>query len=539
MTYDDLERLKKSVLRKYPIQGNLAFKGIKFEITTSISTAAVAAERDEKGKLKVTKLLINPDFFDRMTYGQRVFVLAHEMCHIALKHFARSEEKPEKDIQRKYLEYCEIEEDENKRKLMKAKLTSKYQRIWNIATDACINAFLKKDGLSFPYGIKDPETGEEMKFVDMKEGMSLRAEKIYDYLVKKDDEKEEEEKKREEEAKESDKQGNGDPTDSNGSSSKNNDKDSDGEKKPGSVSIDDVDIDDYKGIDSHDEWQGSKDKDKDSDKESESKDNDSSSDSNDSKENENNSSGDEEIDDEEVFNNELESRNKKDGDGKPSLSEALEKVRKGLGLDDLNIPKKPVLSWKRLLVGALDKEEDVWGYRRASTYAPNARMEERIYDTLPQIEIVLDTSGSISSELLKGFLLQLIPLFDIVYDEKPKINVGCFSDKFYGFNEIRSKKEIADLKILGRGGTNYEAAASAFTKDPGHKITKIVFTDGAAGVNPQTDTDDVIWVVFGNDMTFKPKGGRIIKVNEDEYKDMISTGSKLIESNEQVKSKHI
>lgn len=535
MTYDDLERLKKSVLRKYPIQGNLAFKGIKFELTKKVDTAAVSAVRDKNGKLKVNKLLINPDFFERLTYGQRVFVLAHEMCHIALKHFARSEKKPEKDIEKKYLEYCEIEQDEAKRKAMKMKLTIKYQRIWNVATDACINAFLKKDGLSFPYGVVDPKTGEEMKFIDMKEGMSLRAEKIYDYLVSKD---EEDEKKKEEDKSNSGTSGNGGS--SNSSSTNNNDKDRKNDENQGNVDIDDVDIDDYQGIDSHDSWRG---EDEDNEKEVNESSDEKTKDEEESKEDSNGTDeatdeDDTDIDDEEVFNKEVDSR-KSAVNQKPNLHDDFKKIRHGLGLDDLNVPKKPVLSWKRLLVGSLEKEEDVWGYRRANRSSPNARIEERTYDTLPQIEIVLDSSGSISSELLKGFLLQLYPIFDVVYDEKPVIKVGCFSNDFYGFNEIRSKADIAKFNPQGGGGTNYEAAASAFTKDPGHKITKIVFTDGDSGINPTTNTSDVIWVVFGNPIKFKPIGGRIIKVNEDEYKDIISTGSKLLDDKEPVIKRHI
>lgn len=481
MTEEDLLKVKKEVLRRYPISAGVALEGIDIEFNKSVSTAAVVAKKNDKGILEVEKIKVNPDFFASLTFSQRVFVIAHEACHITLKHFARSLNKPVKDANRKFEEYCEKEKDETKRQIMKNKLHKKYSQIWNIATDACINAFLKKDGFNFPEDAIDPQTGEKMQFVFMEDGYHKSAEKIYDYLVKKDEEKEEKKSNQE----------------------KSNNSNQSGRS---SGNIDDIDVDNYTGFDSHEEW---------TDGESEEIEN------------------SDEISEDEVFSKEIESRSKKNSKFKDT-KESFSKLRQGANLDKI-IRVEPVISWKANLVGSLEKTEEVWGNRRSSRFNPNARIEERTYETAPQVEVLLDTSGSISSSLLKGFLLQLYPLFESLYGEETKLKVGCFGTIFSGFTEIRSKEDIMNYVPVSGGGTDFELAATSFTKDPGRKITKIVFTDGYLGTPQVTRVDNIIWLVFGKSANFKPVGGRIIQISDKEYDNMINETQKFISEKESIK----
>ena len=55
------------------------------------------------------------------------------------------------------------------------------------------------------------------------------------------------------------------------------------------------------------------------------------------------------------------------------------------------------------MIGSIEKEEG-WGYRRASRYMPSAKLEDKIQDERAITEVILDTSGSISEQLLKQFL---------------------------------------------------------------------------------------------------------------------------------------
>ncbi len=528
MTVEELEKVKKSVVRRYQLTAGLALHGVDIELDKSIDTAAVVGEKNDKGIIEIKKIVVNPDFFDRLSFSERVFVLAHEAMHIALKHFARSLDKPEKDEQRKYDEYCQIETDEAKRQAKRAQLHMHYQRVWNIATDACINAFLKKDGFSFPTNVTNPKTGQKMQFVELADGLVKSAEKIYDQLVQKE---EEEAKKKQEEQKnqEHNNQGNQQSSGNNQNSQNQNNsqEQSDGQKQSSdqnsqdnendnkqeqgnnnSSSIDNINPDEYDGFDSHEQWTG---KSKDNSKEEDKKD---------SQRQSTTESQEEHIDDEDIFNKELENREKQ---SQKDAQSSLSKIRAQNGIGKAE-PTKPILSWKMLLTGILEKTEEVWSTRRSSRSYPNPRVEERIIEGLCSIEVRLDVSSSISMSLLRGFLLQLYEIFEEIYDEEDlTMKVGTFSDTVTDFQVIRSKKEIAEYRPVIGGGTNFELAATSFSPDPGKEMVKIVFTDGCLGRPQVTRVPDIIWIVFGDKMDFTPVGGRIIHVSEKDYKDMLST----------------
>ena len=149
---------------------------------------------------------------------------------------------------------------------------------------------------------------------------------------------------------------------------------------------------------------------------------------------------------------------------------------------------------------------------------------------MPTVEIIMDSSGSISATLLRGFLLQLYPLFQELYgEEETSIKVGCFGSKFGGFTRIRKRKDIEEYEPYYGGGTDFEVAATSFSYDPGRKNIKIVFTDGELGYPQQTRVDDLIWIVFGNKANFKPVGGRVIRVTDREFDEIMASGKKIEE----------
>lgn len=561
MTERDLERVKRAVIRNYPITSGIALADIKIELSTDVDTAAVVGEKDENGVIQVKCIQVNPEFFERLSFSERVFVLAHESLHIAFKHFSRSIKKPERDAQRKYEEYCEHESDPVKRKIMKKVYHKRYQNMWNIATDACINALLRQDGFTFPQNIIDPRTGKPMKFVDMEEGLHKCAEKIYDYLYRKQEEKEQEKEKKEEKNDDNDeKSDEGNKTKSNQGQPLENEKgdssggdeqaeektdssgneldgDESSEKQAGKPqkkkkeeidsipSLDDIDIDDYNGFDSHDSWAGKDSEEKKQQEETDEKKQQGEMDEKKQQKEpneENEKSDDEEfsdeIDEEKIFKEEKRQKEKKE---EKSLKSSLKKIRESEGLGEYEAVK-PVISWKRLLTGTIEKTIEVWGNRRSSRYNPNARIEERTEESGAEVEVILDVSGSISVQLLRGFLLQLYPILEEMSEEDFSIKVGCFSTSFSGWQVIHNKNDIRTFSPKIGGGTDFEVASTSFTKDPGRKITKIVFTDGELGRPQTTRVPDIIWIVFGNDMDFTPLGGRIIRVDDNSYNNMIS-----------------
>ncbi len=529
MTVEDLERVKRSVIRRYPISAGLALQGVNIELSKTIDTAAVVGKKNDQGVIEVDKLLVNPDFMDRLSFSERVFVLAHEALHIALKHFARSKEKPEADAEREYEKYCEREQDEAKRQAKKAYLHSHYQRLWNIATDACINAFLKRDGFTFPENVPNPKTGKPMQFIDMKDGLVRSAEKIYDALVKKEQKEKEEKEKEKQKQKDLDKnqeqdnnQQPGDPEQNNQEQQNNNENQQQNhESDEDDASLGELpDPDDYDGFDSHEHWTND-------DAKSDSKDSGETKKQDASQEKSQSKAKPEPVDEEDILEKELEKREKKDT-SEEEKKNPFSSLRSKLGIPDVK-GFKPVLSWKRVLAGTQERIVEKWSTRRSSRFNPNPRIEEMTEETGVSVEVILDVSGSISVELLRGFLLQLYPIFETLYGTgNVSLKVGTFSTKFSGFQVIKNREDIASYDPEIGGWTNYEVAATSFSQNRGDRAVKIVFTDGVLDGKPEhkqrTRVSDIIGSVFGDRMNFTPLGGRIIRVSEKEYNDMIASG---------------
>ncbi|MEG0909937.1 MAG: M48 family metalloprotease, partial [Bacilli bacterium] len=83
----------------------------------------------------------NSDFLNGLNEEEQTFVFAHEVCHIAFNHILRSDGKD--------------------------------PQVWNIATDAVINAFLERDGLKIIAGN-----------VNIDVAINYDAEQLYEKLLK-------------------------------------------------------------------------------------------------------------------------------------------------------------------------------------------------------------------------------------------------------------------------------------------------------------------------------------------------------------------
>ena len=170
---------------------------------------------------------------------------------------------------------------------------------------------------------------------------------------------------------------------------------------------------------------------------------------------------------------------------------------------------KPIIDWRYVLREAITYDVD-WSYKNATIEdgVVSANLEEQ---PMSETEIVLDTSGSINEKLLKNFLRECKNIL-----EHSKLKVGCFDTKFYGFNEIRNKEDIENMKFQGGGGTDFNIAVGAFSR---RVENKIIFTDGYAKM-PNIELD-VIWIVFGNRLV-NPKGGKVIQISEEKLNQLYS-----------------
>ncbi len=177
--------------------------------------------------------------------------------------------------------------------------------------------------------------------------------------------------------------------------------------------------------------------------------------------------------------------------------------REGKRLSDIGIAT-PLIDWRKLLRQAIRYDEE---YTRKNARMRNGYFRHRIEQIpMPEAEILLDTSGSVSEVLLKNFLRECKNILD-----NSKVKVGCFNTEFHGFTELKNPEDIDNMRFPIGGGTDFNAAVGAFSRKAPNKI---IFTDGKADM-PKETVRNVIWVVFG-DKKINPKGGKVINITGDD-----------------------
>lgn len=422
----DIIALKRKMLVKYPFFGSVV-ASVDYKENKEIQTAGT------DGKT----IYYNPNFLESLSVEQQTFVFAHEVCHIAFNHILRSEGKD--------------------------------PQIWNTATDAVINAFLKRDGLKMIDG-----------GVDIAEAINYDAEQLYEKLL---------EEKKQQQGNQSQQQ-NGQ---SGGSSSEQNgQQEKDG--STGGTSGEQDEHDETKedvGHDTHRMWKDAvkahkEEKINDEKKECE------------------------RLGEKDAFKKNLEEKKKK-----------LEELKEEIAKQAITIPNgnirtitdigraKPLIDWRYVLREVIKYDVD-WSYKNAyiEDGVVSANLEEQ---PMPETEIVLDTSGSINEILLKSFLRECKNIL-----QHTKLKVGCFDTEFYGFHEIRTEEDIENMRFQGGGGTDFDVAVDAFSR---RVENKIIFTDGESSM-PEKSID-AIWIIFGG-RKINPKGGKVIGITEEQLKRLYS-----------------
>ena len=177
-------------------------------------------------------------------------------------------------------------------------------------------------------------------------------------------------------------------------------------------------------------------------------------------------------------------------------------------------PVNNVINWKKILRKELDKAIDKWSYRRADEDNDyQARIQTIDDEGKYKIEIMLDTSGSVRTELLREFLKQIKTLI-----RDAELHVGCFDTKFYGFQRVKTLKDVDNLSILGRGGTDFDIALASFSKQK--DVHRIVFSDGYSEVTRNAVNEKIknlYWLIWGNNKKFAPCCGKVIFVDEKQF----------------------
>lgn len=448
----DIDRIKRKLLIKYPTFGSV-IANLEFQESIDIATS------ETDGKV----LLYNPKFLGDLSEKQQIFIFAHEVCHVAFEHIFRSEEKD--------------------------------KRLWKTATDSVINALLKQDGLPMVEGV-----------VNIPEAINYDADEMYNKLLEKEKNKQEQQSG----------QGNQGQQNSQDNQEQQNLQGNQQEQNSQSQQEETTGI----GHDTHSLWDKAiEDRKKEQQKEAEKKEQEqrqtkkrekAEGKEQEKKETEEKSKFVEQGEKETFKQNKIERRKQLQELSRELANKSSHEAgdgiqREGKSLSDIGIAT-PLIDWRKLLKQAIRYDEE---YTRKNARMRNGYFRHRIEQIpMPEAEILLDTSGSVSEVLLKNFLRECKNILD-----NSKVKVGCFNTEFHGFTELKNPEDIDNMRFPIGGGTDFNAAVGAFSRKAPNKI---IFTDGKANM-PKETVRNVIWVVFG-DKKINPKGGKVINITGEQLR---------------------
>lgn len=139
---DLIYNVKRKMLAKYPRFGSeIAVANIEFKDNLKYHTAATDGKN----------IYVDPNYFASLSENDRLFTIAHEIMHIKFMHMFRLKDK------------SGVKRD---------------PELWNIATDAIINANLERDGFTIKEG-----------YVNMPEALDYSAEEFYQKLLQEKEKK--------------------------------------------------------------------------------------------------------------------------------------------------------------------------------------------------------------------------------------------------------------------------------------------------------------------------------------------------------------
>ncbi len=500
----NIDSIKRKLLIKYPTFGSV-IANLDFQECKDIATAGT------NGKV----LLYNPKFLKDLSEKQQIFIFAHEICHVAFEHIFRSEGKD--------------------------------KRLWNIATDSVINALLKQDGLPMVEG-----------GVDIPEAINYDAEEMYNKLLEEEKKKQEQqsqkgnqgqqdkqnnqeqensqcsqgqqdEQNNQEQQSSQDSQGqqdeqnNQEQQNSQGSQGQQ-DEQNNQEQQNSQGSQEQQDSQNSQrqqeendiGHDTHSLWDKAIEERKKEQaenkqqKQSQTKNDDKKEKAEEKREVDEKSKFTEQGERETFKQNKIERRKQLQELSRELANKSSHEAgdgiqREGKRLSDIGIAT-PLIDWRKLLRQAIKYDEE---YTRKNARMRNGYFRHKLEQVpMPEAEILLDTSGSVSEVLLKNFLRECKNILD-----NSKVKVGCFNTEFHGFTELRKPEDIDNMSFPIGGGTDFNAAVGAFSRKVPNKI---IFTDGEADM-PRETVRNVIWVVFG-DEKINPKGGKVINITGEQLR---------------------
>jgi predicted metal-dependent peptidase len=183
---------------------------------------------------------------------------------------------------------------------------------------------------------------------------------------------------------------------------------------------------------------------------------------------------------------------------------------------DLLVPQVRWQDTLREYVSALVKGSDygTWARPNRRYIAQGMYMPSSVSETVGEVVIATDTSGSISDSILRLFLSECASIFDTC---KPDAVHMMYWDTRVCQYERYAADKVADIvrstKPEGGGGTSVSCVSDFLSSRNINPKVVIVFTDGYLGGDYGNWTVPVIWCVLDN-KSFNPPVGKVVHIKE-------------------------
>lgn len=218
------------------------------------------------------------------------------------------------------------------------------------------------------------------------------------------------------------------------------------------------------------------------------------------------------------------------GDGPDDIQEIERKVDRALregallaGRLGMDIPRaitemfESKVDWRKELmefVAATTKGKDEYTWRQFNRrqLANDIYMPTLENETIGEIVVAIDTSGSIGEQQLNEFATELVSICEVVNPEKVRIlwwDTMVHGEQVFDTDYDRIGKM---LKPQGGGGTRVGCVSEYINKHDVKAECVIVFTDGYVEGNPEWDIEaPTLWMVTHNH-SWTPPAGQMVKV---------------------------
>ena len=189
-----------------------------------------------------------------------------------------------------------------------------------------------------------------------------------------------------------------------------------------------------------------------------------------------------------------------------------------------NIPRvigellEPQVDWREVLrefVQSAMRGKDEYTWRKMSKpylandmYIPSMHSE-----TMGELVVAIDTSGSIDNEQISAFASELASICDVCNPDK--VRVLWWDTKVHGEQVFEGNyQDIAKmLKPMGGGGTHVGCVSDYMIKSSINAEVLVIFTDGYVEHDIKWEVSaPTMWFVTQNGSFDPPSGGRMVKV---------------------------